>query len=94
MYSYIKEGNKLIELTSQNKDKYIGKTVKLRFASLCQMKNGVKCNKCVGNAFYRLGKENAGASTPKIPSTLKNISMKAFHDSVQKFQPVDIDKIF
>ena len=94
MYSYIKEGSKLIELTSQNKDKYLGKTVKMRFSSLCQMKNGVKCHKCVGNAFYRLGKENAGASTPKIPSTLKNISMKAFHDSVQKFEPVDINKIF
>jgi hypothetical protein len=94
MYSYIKEGSKLIELTSENKDRYLGKTVKFRYASLCQMKNGVKCNKCVGNAWYRLGKENAGASTPKIPSTLKNISMKAFHDSVQKLEPIDINKIF
>ena len=94
MYSYIKEGSKLIELTSQNKDKYLGKTVKLRFSSLCQMKNGVKCNKCIGNAWYRLGKVNAGASTPKVPSTLKNISMKAFHDSVQKLEPIDVDKIF
>ena len=94
MYSYIKEGSKLIELTSENKDKYLGKTVKFRYASLCQMKNGVKCNKCIGNAWYRLGKTNAGASTPKIPSTLKNISMKAFHDSVQKLEAIDIDKIF
>jgi hypothetical protein len=94
MYSYIKEGNKLIELTSENKDKYIGKTVKFRFSSLCQMKNGVKCHRCIGNAWYRLGKTNAGASTPKVPSTLKNISMKAFHDSVQKLEPIDINKIF
>ena len=94
MYSYIKEGSKLIELTSENKNKYLGKTVKIRFASLCQMKNGIKCHKCAGNAWYRLGKENAGASTPKIPSTLKNISMKSFHDSVQKFEPIDINKIF
>lgn len=94
MYSYIKEGSKLIELTSQNKDKYIGKTVKFRFSSLCQMKNGVKCHRCIGNAWYRLGKENAGTATPKVPSTLKNISMKAFHDSVQKLEAIDIDKVF
>lgn len=94
MYSYIKEGDKLVELTSDNRNKYLGKTVKIRFASLCEMKNGVKCHKCAGNAWYRLGKTNIGASTPKIPSTLKNISMKAFHDSVQKLHPIDIDKIF
>lgn len=94
MYSYIKEGNKLIELTSENLDKYIGKTVKIRFASLCEFKHGVKCHKCMGNAWYRLGKTNGGVATPKIPSTLKNISMKAFHDSVQKLEAIDIDKIF
>lgn len=94
MYSYIKEGNKLIELTSENMDKYLGKTVKIRFASLCEFKDGVKCNKCIGNAWYRIGKTNLGAATPKIPSTLKNISMKAFHDSVQRMESIDIDKIF
>lgn len=94
MYSYIKEGNKLIELTSQNMDKYIGKTVKFRYSSLCEFKNGLKCHKCMGNAWYRLGKTNAGTATPKIPSTLKNISMKAFHDSVQQFNEIDLNKIF
>ena len=94
MYSYIKEGSKLIELTSENLDKYIGKTVKVRFASLCEFKHGVKCHKCMGNAWFRLGKSNAGVSTPKVPSTLKNISMKAFHDSVQKLEHIDINKIF
>lgn len=94
MYSYIKEGDKLIELTSENRDKYLGKTVKIRFVSLCEMKNGVKCHKCAGNAWHRLGKTNLGAATPKIPSTLKNISMKAFHDSVQRLTPIDINKIF
>lgn len=94
MYSYIKEGNKLIELTSENMDKYIGKTVKFRYSSLCELKNGVKCHKCVGNAWYRINKTNIGAATPKIPSTLKNISMKAFHDSVQQFNEIDLNKIF
>lgn len=94
MYFYMKEGNKLVELTSQNMDKYIGKTVHFRFASLCQSKNGEKCSKCLGTSFYRLHKENVGAATPKIPSTLKNISMKSFHNSVKEFMEVDLDKIF
>lgn len=94
MYSYIKEGNKLIELNSQNMDKYIGKTVHFRFSSLCQSKNGEKCSKCIGTSFYKIGKENIGAATPKIPSTLKNIAMKSFHNSVKEFVEVDLDKIF
>ena len=94
MYSYIKEGEKLIELTSDNMDKYIGKTVKIRYISLCEYKDGVKCHKCAGNAWVRLGKTNIGVATPKIPSTLKNISMKAFHDSVEKFNPIDLNDIF
>ena len=94
MYSYIKEGEKLIELTSENRDKYLGKTVKFRFSSLCQMKHGVKCHRCAGNSWFRLEKQNAGASTPKVPSTLKNASMKAFHDSVQKLTSIDINDIF
>lgn len=94
MYSYIKEGEKLIELTSENRNKYAGKTVKMRFASLCEMKNGVKCHKCMGNAWYRLGKTDAGVTTPSVPSTLKNKAMKAFHDSVQKLTPINLDDVF
>ncbi len=94
MYSYIKDRGKLVELTSENIDKYIGKEVNIRFISLCQYKNGVKCSKCAGTMPFRLGKRNIGASTPKIPSTLKNVSMKAFHNSVQEFNEIDLDSIF
>ena len=94
MYSYIKEGEKLIELTSENRSKYIGKTVRFRFSSLCEMKHGVKCHRCLGNAWYRIGKTDAGVSTPSVPSTLKNKAMKAFHDSVQKLTLIDVEKVF
>lgn len=93
MYSYIVEGSRLIELTSENMNKYIGKNVKLRYSSLCESKTGI-CNKCMGNLLYRIGIENVGVATSKIPSTLKNISMKSFHDSTQKFQEIDLEKIF
>jgi hypothetical protein len=92
MYSYISEGSRLIELTSQNKDKYIGKTVKFRYSSLCE--NEHICNKCAGNLYYRLGIKNVGSTMPQIGSTLKNIAMKAFHDSVPVLTEMDPMKAF
>lgn len=88
MYSYIIEGSNLVELTSKNMDKYKGKKVKIRFSSLCESKTGI-CNKCAGNLFHRIGIENIGMSTPIIPSTLKNLSMKSFHDS--SVQTIEMD---
>ena len=93
MYSYIVEGSRLIELTSQNKDKYIGKTIRIRFSSLCEGKH-TYCSKCAGNLFYRLNVMNVGAATPAIPAKLKLISMKAFHDSQVKLQEIDPMEVF
>lgn len=88
-YSYIVEGNKLIELTSENIKQYEGKTVKMRFTSLCESKNGKICSKCAGNKMYRLGLTNIGSAVPQIGSKIKNINMKAFHDSQVVFQDMD-----
>ena len=94
MYSYIIEGSKLIELNSENKSKYIGKKVKVRFSGLCESKTGI-CNKCMGNLYYRLDKkENVGTSLTQVPSTLKNISMKAFHDSTQSLYEMNLEDVF
>ena len=94
MYSYIKEGGKLIELNSQNRSKYLGKEVQLRFSSLCEAKDGTICNTCAGNLFHKLGIENIGAAMPQIASRLKNIAMKAFHDSQVVMTEMDPDKAF
>lgn len=80
MYSYIIEGSSLVEITSENLSKYDKKKVKLRFSSMCESK-GYICNKCAGNLYTRLGITNVGMATPIAASTLKNLSMKAFHDS-------------
>lgn len=94
IYSYIVENGKLIELTSKNMDKYKGKTVKMRFSSLCKSKTGF-CNHCAGNLFYRIGGfENIGVALALIPSILKNTSMKAFHDSTVKMVEIDIEHAF
>lgn len=89
MYSYvINNDGSLTEITSENKSKFIGKTVKLRFSSMCEAKNGI-CNKCAGNLFYRLGIRNVGAAIPQIPSRLKVLSMKLFHDDQLNFTEMD-----
>jgi hypothetical protein len=95
MYSWMIIGSSLVELTSQNMDKYIGKNVKFRFSSMCKSKGGF-CSKCTGNIWYRLGPNmrNVGVMTDVIPSTLKNISMKAFHDSVVHTVEMDPWKAF
>lgn len=93
MYCYMIEGNNLIELNSKNVDKYKGKTVKFRFSSMCKSKTGI-CNKCAGNMFYKLGIKNIGMALAVIPSTLKNLSMKSFHDSSIKTTEMDVMKAF
>lgn len=92
-YGYVVEGSKLVELTSQNKSKYVGKTVKMRFSALCQSKTGI-CHHCAGNMFYRLGKRNAGVSLTQVASVQKNIAMKSFHDSTQQLYEMDLSKVF
>ena len=93
MYSYMVEGSKLVELTSQNMNKYIGKKVKFRFSSLCESNKGI-CHACAGNFFTRLGINNVGVATPQVASRLKVISMKAFHDSQITMYDIDIAKAF
>ena len=95
MYNYIVEGTRLVELTSDNMNKYINKLVKMRFYSLCEYKeNGQVCNKCAGNMFYRAGYKNIGTATPQLSSKLKLISMKAFHDAQVKLHKIDVAKAF
>ena len=87
MYSYIVEGSRLVRLDSTNMDKYKGKTVKMRFSSLCEHEK--ICNKCAGDLYYILGVQNVGTATPQLASCVKNISMKSFHDSVEKYITMD-----
>lgn len=93
IYSYVIEGDKLVEITSKNIDKYVGKTVKMRYSSLCESKDCI-CNMCMGNLEYRRGAMSPGIESPIIASTMKNISMKYFHNSTQKMHKMDINKAF
>jgi hypothetical protein len=93
MYSYIKEGSRLIELTSDNMDKYIGKPVNMRFSSLCESENYI-CNKCACNLFNRLGITNIGMSVNVAAERLKNRMLKLSHDSAIRTVEIDVDEAF
>lgn len=93
MYCYIKDGSSLVELTSDKIDKYIGKTVKMRFSSVCESKTG-RCNKCAGNLYYRLNLRNIGLTTTAIPSKILNMNLKKMHVSQVKLAEMDPMKAF
>ena len=93
IYCFVKQGSNLIEITSDNKDKFIGKTVKMRYSSMCKSKDGI-CEKCAGTLFNRLGITNIGLSTAQMASKLKNMSMKSFHDSTINLDEMDIEEVF
>lgn len=95
MYCFvINNNNTLTEITSKNKDKFIGKTVKMRFSSLCKAKNGTICEKCAGTLYNRIGIENIGLGCMVYASSLKNLAMKSFHDSSLNLAKIDPDKVF
>ena len=93
MYSYMIEGSKLVRLDNSNKDKYKGKKVKFRFASLCESKEGI-CNKCLGDLFYLTETTNIGVASSTLPAKLKLKNMKSFHDSTVQLVEMDVEKAF
>ena len=97
MYSYIVENGKLVEITSDNMDKYIGKDVKLRYAALCESDKGI-CSKCSGHMFNRIGLDEVGIAAYQICSIIKNKSMKQFHNSNVLITDIEteygLDKVF
>lgn len=93
MYCFVVQGSRLVEITSENKNSFIGKTVKLRFSTMCESKNGI-CEKCAGTLFTRLGIENIGVATYQMASKQKNVSMKFFHDSTVNLAEMDVEKVF
>lgn len=89
---YAVVGDKLVVLDNGTIDKYVGKDVKLRSVLYCKGGN-VKCNKCLGEMFYRLGIRNVGLSTTKLATTILNLNMKKFHNATAKLYDIDLNDI-
>lgn len=80
---------KLELLDQNNKDKYIGKKVKLRSPMFC--KGDKFCSVCSGKRFYIMGLKNCGLTTGRVTNTMLNASMKNFHNTKMKFDEVDLN---
>ena len=96
MYSYyVKSNGDVEEITSENCDKLVGKTVNMRFSSLCERdKDGCMCECCAGTLFRRAGIENAGLTSMVMMSSVKNKAMKAFHSSILELVEIDPNAAF
>lgn len=96
MYSYyIKSNGNVEEITSDNKDSLVGKTVNMRYSSLCERsKDGCMCEKCCGTLFRRSGIANAGLTSMVMMSAVKNKAMSSFHDSTLSLVEINPDEVF
>lgn len=94
LYSFIIDGSRLVELTPDAIDKYVGKRVKMRFTSLCKSPKSTICEKCAGTLFRRIGFKNVGLGVFIAMSSIKLASMKAFHTSVINLSKADIPDVF
>lgn len=88
IYRYVSVGGKNVLIERGDKDKYVGKVVKLRSPFYCQSTK--ICNVCAGDMLYKLGIRNIGLSSAGVGSTLLNGAMKAFHTMSVKNESYNI----
>ena len=91
LYRYIVEGGKLVCLTPNVIDKYIGKVVNMRSPMYC--KNKKKCNICSGDMSYKLGVVNVGLGCSRVATTLLRLGMKKFHTANIESTPINVDEM-
>ena len=91
---YYMNGTKLERLERDTLSKMIGKKIKIRSPLYCTSTGGKICNKCLGDLPYILGTKNIGLTSSSIGSGLLNLLMKAFHDTTQSLNMIDIDSIY
>lgn len=91
MFCNMVEGSKLVPLTMENKDKYIGKTVKMRVVTDCTADN--PCAKCVGMRYYKMGIRNMGLTVSKISGVFLNGKMKGSHDTTVRMDSLTLEEM-
>ena len=86
-YRYIVEAGKLVQLTSQNMQKYVGKTVQLRSPMYCL--DDKICSHCAGELYYKIGISEVGLTFARVGTRILNLSLKLFHDQTVKSHKID-----
>ena len=98
-WRYIVEGSsngskgKLVMLTPENIDSYIGKTVRMRTGIYCKAKDPEYCSCCIGDRPYRIGVRNIGFTFMTISGSTLNASLKKKHDVSVKLYPIQISDV-
>ena len=95
LYRYVKTTKGLVMMDNENKNIFIGKTVKMRSPMYCigVGKQKCLCNKCAGDFYYKLGKKNIGLNASRIASSLSQLNLQKFHENLVKTQQIDINDI-
>lgn len=86
---------KLIEITEENKNKIVGKTIKLRSPIYCKSKDDTICLTCYGTLGSKLDTKYIGlvAGSTINRATVEGYSMKAKHSlGMVKVEDVDFTK--
>lgn len=97
MYKYVLNSNgSQTYITSDNVDKYIGKTVEVRHVLKCKMKDGHFCSHCIGEEPFKLAGRDMlyiGMFVFDVSSAILNMFMKMTHNlGADVFRIVDLDK--
>lgn len=92
-WRYIREGSKLVMLSPDNIDNYIGKTVKMRTGIYCKAKDPEYCSCCIGDRPYRIGVRNIGFTFMTISGSTLNASLKRKHDVSVKLYTISPEEV-
>lgn len=97
IYKYIINSNgSQTYVTSDNVDKYIGKTVEVRHVLKCKMKDGHFCSHCIGEEPFKLANRDMiyiGMFVSDAATAILNMFMKMTHNlGADVFRIVDLDK--
>lgn len=94
VYRYIKtNAEKPVELTYDNIDSYIGKTVNMYSPLHCKAKDPEYCNICAGERPYIIGLRNVGLTFSVMTGATMNAALKAMHKTKVEIYHVSINDI-
>ena len=92
LFRNILDGGKIVNLTPDTVDSYIGKRVRM-FSPQCCLNKSI-CAKCGGRSFLNLGVQNAGLMVTEMTDVLLNLKLKSKHDLSQKADIMKIDTLY
>lgn len=91
MYQYAVVNGKMVLMTHDNKSEFVNKIVQMRSPIGCR--SSKICNACMGERYYMLGIQNAGLTAGRLPNSILNAGMKAFHATKVHLNSVNLDTL-